>query len=162
MRLVSLSLQNYRKFSDVQVEFPDGVTGIIGLNGVGKSSLVEAIAWVLYGHDATRTKKEGIKRSQASRDTDCIASLKLEISGDSYEISRALRGVNLSTDARIAVNGKEWARSADKTTREVVKLLGMVLLQVFLREAEGAQHSLGDHTQGPKGCNYQDAQDRCA
>lgn len=123
--MISLSLHNYRKFSDVEVEFPDGVTGIIGLNGVGKSSLVEAIAWVLYGHDATRTKKEGIKRSQAPREADCSVNLKLELDGDFYEISRTLRGMNLSTDARIMVNGQEWVRSPEKTTREIQKLLGM-------------------------------------
>ena len=125
MRLISLSLHNYRKFADAEVEFPDGVTGIIGLNGVGKSSLVEAIAWVLYGHDATRTKKEGIKRSQAPKDADCSVNLKLELNGDFYEISRALRGVNLSTDASIIVNGKALVRSSEKTTKETERLLGM-------------------------------------
>lgn len=123
--MISLSLHNYRKFSDIEVEFPDGITGIIGLNGVGKSSLVEAIAWVLYGHDATRTKKEGIKRSQAPRDKDCSVVLKIEMNGDFYEVSRVLRGTNLATDAWIKVNGKEWVRSSDKTTRDVEKLLGM-------------------------------------
>jgi exonuclease SbcC len=62
MILKSLTLKNYRKFKDVTIEFPDGVTGVIGLNGVGKSTIFEAIAWVVYGPVAARTSAEQIKR----------------------------------------------------------------------------------------------------
>ena len=38
MILKTLVLRNYRKFKQIVVEFPDGVTGVIGLNGAGKST----------------------------------------------------------------------------------------------------------------------------
>ncbi|MEM2979409.1 MAG: ATP-binding protein [Methanomassiliicoccales archaeon] len=58
---------NYRKFKHCAIEFPDGVIGIIGPNGVGKSSLIEAIAWAIYGNEApiVRTTKEGVLRANA-------------------------------------------------------------------------------------------------
>ena len=49
MILKTLTLRNFRRFKNSTIEFPDGVIGVIGLNGAGKSTIFEAIAWVLYG-----------------------------------------------------------------------------------------------------------------
>ena len=38
MRLISLDLENFLKFERLALEFPDGLTGVLGPNGVGKSS----------------------------------------------------------------------------------------------------------------------------
>ena len=71
MRISSIRLKNYRQFKEAHIEFPDGVIGLVGLNGTGKSSLVEAVAWALFGNIASRTDKErglkGLDRHQATR-----------------------------------------------------------------------------------------------
>lgn len=63
MLLKTLTLRNYRKYKDVDVELPDGVIGIIGLNGVGKTTLIEAIGGGLVRasrrEDDKRTHKKG-------------------------------------------------------------------------------------------------------
>nr|CBH38960.1 hypothetical protein BSM_24370 [uncultured archaeon] len=71
MLLKTLTLRNYRKYKNVNVEIPDGVIGIIGLNGVGKTTFIESIGWVLFGHHAARTTKELIKREGASHNESC-------------------------------------------------------------------------------------------
>ena len=38
MILKMLILKNYRKFKHITIDFPDGTTGVIGLNGVGNVS----------------------------------------------------------------------------------------------------------------------------
>ena len=42
-----------------------GSPGIIGPNGSGKTTILEAIAWALYGQDAARGKKETIRSLRA-------------------------------------------------------------------------------------------------
>ena len=45
MHLNKLFMHNFKKFRRAEVEFQDGLTGIVGGNGAGKSTIVEAIAW---------------------------------------------------------------------------------------------------------------------
>lgn len=47
-----LSLTNWRNYADVDVPFEAGTTFVVAANGIGKSSLVEAARWALFGHIA--------------------------------------------------------------------------------------------------------------
>ena len=62
MRITRLFLRNYRTFEDpVEVELPGGLVGVYGVNGAGKSALVESIPFCLYGR--SRTTKDEIRTS---------------------------------------------------------------------------------------------------
>ena len=45
MRVLELSLRNYRIFEEVDLELPARVIGVFGVNGAGKSTLMESIAF---------------------------------------------------------------------------------------------------------------------
>ncbi len=49
MRLSRLWLQDFRCYDAVDVAFDEGCTVITGANGQGKTSLLEAVAWVASG-----------------------------------------------------------------------------------------------------------------
>jgi len=54
MQLSRLEIKGFKSFGDrVLIHFDDGVTGIVGPNGCGKSNVVDAIRWVL-GEQKTR------------------------------------------------------------------------------------------------------------
>lgn len=44
-----LHVQGWRAFEDLELDLRDGVTFVVAENGVGKTSLVQAAAWGLYG-----------------------------------------------------------------------------------------------------------------
>lgn len=131
MILKTLTLKNFRKFKDVTVEFPDGITGIVGLNGVGKSTIFEAIAWALYGPVAARTSADQIKREGASNTDACRVELEFVFEDDNYRIVREMTGKNLITSATATVNGKIAATGAEIVSNYVQDKLGMDFKSFF-------------------------------
>ena len=49
MELIKLNLKNFRTHRKLELNFQDGITGIVGDNGTGKSSIVEAIIFLFTG-----------------------------------------------------------------------------------------------------------------
>ena len=131
MILKTLTLRNYRKFKNAIIEFPDGVTGVLGLNGVGKSTIFEALAWVLYGSVAARTSTEQIKRKEALPTDPCRVELDFIFENDSYRIVREMKGKNLTASATATINGKIIATGADVVSKYIQKRLGMDFKSFF-------------------------------
>lgn len=137
-----MEIQNYRKFRHSVIEFPDGVIGIIGPNGVGKSSLIEAIAWAIYGNETpiVRTTKEGVMRAGAGPNEECRVLLEFELEGDSYRLERSMKGRDLKVDARLLVNNRPAAKGDQTVTQELTRRLGMdykaFFISVFARQKD--------------------------
>ena len=117
MILKTLSLTNFRKFKSTVIEFPDGVTGVVGLNGVGKSTIFEAIAWVLYGSVAARTSADEIKRNSAEKTDTCRVELDFIFEDEAYRVVREMRGKAQTVNATATVNGKVAATGTEPVNK---------------------------------------------
>jgi len=125
MIIKSIRLKNFRKFKDTLIEFPDGVTGVVGLNGAGKSTIFEAVAWVLYGAVAARTSTEQIKRESADDKDPCRVELDFIFGEDKYRIVREMSGKSLSVSATATFNGQQIATGAEVVSNFIQKKLGL-------------------------------------
>jgi len=123
VRVVELSLRNYRQFQEVDLELPARVIGIVGPNGSGKSTLMESIAVALYGIDAARTKKDQIRTSGLL--TDCELRMIFEHGGSTYEVRRSIVGKNHATDAELLVGSLQLASGVSDVDAEIARLLRM-------------------------------------
>jgi exonuclease SbcC len=63
MRLLSVNARNYRAIGEANLDF-EGIRGavIAGENGSGKSSIIEAILWCLYGESRSGRRADGVVR----------------------------------------------------------------------------------------------------
>ena len=52
MQIVSISLKNIKSHRDRELDFVSGINVLSGVNGVGKSTIFEAIGYALFGVDA--------------------------------------------------------------------------------------------------------------
>ncbi|HUR66309.1 MAG TPA: chromosome segregation protein SMC [Chitinophagaceae bacterium] len=61
MRLKSLEIKGFKSFADKTiVSFDEGVTGIIGPNGCGKSNIVDSIRWVIGEQKISHLRSENL------------------------------------------------------------------------------------------------------
>lgn len=125
MRLHALEIQNFRVVRRAKLTLPDQVIGIIGPNGAGKSSLVEAVAWALYGNRAARSGKEEIRSSYATGDSDCLVRLEFELGREHYRLERRLVGRTERPEVILFRNGSRESSGATETERHVAHLLGL-------------------------------------
>jgi exonuclease SbcC len=154
MILKTLSLRNFRKFKNAVIEFPDGVIGIAGLNGVGKSTIFEAIAWTLYGPVAARTSADQIKRQGAETSDPCRVELEFIFEDNSYRIVREMLGKSLTAQATATINCKVAATGAETVVRYIQKKLGMdfksFYTSIFAKQKElNALSNMSAHERRP-------------
>ena len=127
MRLNSLRLCNFRQHSDSFISFDTGLTGIIGANGSGKTTILEAIAWALYGQDAARGKKETIRSLRAGPGAKVKVELDFELGGHRYRVERGLTHAELYLDGADA----PVANSLTGVTDMLRRRLGMSREEFF-------------------------------
>ena len=124
MILSNLRIKNYKKYQDFTLDFYEGLTGIIGRNGSGKSTIFDAVSFALYGN--IRGEKDTIKNAKAGEKENVSVSLEFEIDGVNYKVVRELRGKSLVAKSTLYDNTDALISEGVKAvTDSIVKLIGM-------------------------------------
>jgi DNA replication and repair protein RecF len=117
LHLQRLVLVDFRSYAELSAEFPSGRVGLIGPNGVGKTNVLEAIAWL-----ATMQSFRGAPTSAVVRESATAARVRGEVHHErrdtTIDAELAVKGAG-----RVSVNGKRLPRARD--------LLGYVRVTVF-------------------------------
>lgn len=62
MRLKSLEIKGFKSFADkTLLHFDEGITGVIGPNGCGKSNIIDSIRWVIGEHKISNLRSENLE-----------------------------------------------------------------------------------------------------
>jgi DNA repair protein SbcC/Rad50 len=123
MIIKKIKLKNIRSYLDEEIEFPAGSILVSGDIGSGKTSLLLAIEYALFG------LQPGQKGNQLLRNNTDFAevTLEFELPGKEVEIKRKLkrtpRGIS-NEFAAISINGKMIESSITEIKSKVVQLLG--------------------------------------
>ena len=125
MRLNSINIKNFRVIRSVNFDFDDQVIGIIGQNGSGKSSIIEAISWALYGNQAARSGKDEIKSEFANPQDNCEVSLSFSINGEKYQVLRRLIGKKEHAEVQLFRGDDSESVGVKETQKYVGELLGL-------------------------------------
>ncbi|XHX78736.1 MAG: AAA family ATPase [Stenomitos frigidus ULC029] len=86
MEILSVSLKNFKSHSDRHFTFQPGTNAICGENGAGKTSILEAIAWVLFDYAGDYNKEDLIRNGSAS--AQVRVAFVSSRDGRTYEVQR--------------------------------------------------------------------------
>lgn len=107
MKINRIYLENYRIHEKLEVEFDKGINLLLGENGKGKSSILEAIGYALFGSDLRGTQKDAIQYGKKS------AKIQVEftgVDGEEYIVTRKLPGttsIYRKSNPELELQGKE-------------------------------------------------------
>lgn len=107
LKLQSLRLKNWKCYQNEQIEFnldtEQHIWIVFGQNGFGKTSILEAIQWCIYGSDAVEPSVllNNFNRINAKKtpNLELAVQLKFELKRNVYDISRTARRVERGTTA---------------------------------------------------------------
>src|SRR5690606_7291148 len=118
-------MRNFKRFRDQEIVFQDGITGIVGNNGTGKSSIVSAILFALYGLQGTGLDGDYIVSSFADPQDVCEVRLDFLVGGNEYTVVRKFKRRPSSTlhEANLYLNRKLLANSVQKVGSEVQRVV---------------------------------------
>ena len=82
MRLKTLEIKGFKSFADKTVlNFDEGITGVIGPNGCGKSNIIDSIRWVIGEHKISNLRSENLEslvfNGSKSRSASGLAEVSL-------------------------------------------------------------------------------------
>ncbi len=127
--ITSIELGDFLAHSDTKLEFENGVTVFVGDNGAGKSSIIDAITFALFGQHTRKSNKSLIKRGS----NQGFAKIGFTINGKQYEAVRKIdnKGSLAATFSEILENDRieiaagERKQFGESMTREVEKTIGL-------------------------------------
>lgn len=120
MRLKSLEIKGFKSFADkTVVSFDEGITGIIGPNGCGKSNIIDSIRWVIGEQKISSLRSENLDalvfNGSKTRSASGLAEVSL-----TFENTKNLLPTEFSTvtvTRRFYKNGESEYRLNDVSCR---------------------------------------------
>ncbi len=141
MILNSLHLANYKQYASLSLEFREGLVGIIGKNGAGKSTILEAILYCLFGRD--ESNKALVRSAFAEPKANVELVLEFSIGDILYRVKREFRGKAMAVGAEFYKNDQLIAKGVSAVNEELVKVLHMER-DAFKRSVFSGQKELSE------------------
>lgn len=156
--ITRISLKGWKSHLDSELEFSKGVNAIIGIMGSGKTSVMDAISFALYGtFPALQSRKIVLddlimrkpqKRTKAEIELDFLAN------GSTYSIKKSIDADKGTTLAEIRKDGTLLDVNPANVTRQVESILQMDY-DLFSRAVYSEQNGLDYFLRVPKGQRMQ-------
>lgn len=140
-----VKLENWRSHAETSIELSGGVNGLIGNMGSGKSSVLEAVTFALYGTTSSLNSREiqldDVLRRTPEKTDRAAVEVRLDVDEEEYTLKREIeRGSG--TAAELYCNGEMIeGPSTTEVTDRVEELTGMDF-KAFTRAVYSEQNRL--------------------
>jgi exonuclease SbcC len=126
-------LQDFISHRDTRLEFGKGITIFVGHNGSGKSSIIDAITFALFGKHTRRSGKNLVRRGA----NQAMVQLRFSMNSRHYQATRALAVSGSQPSSQLVlvgdgdntlnrpIVGGERKQFGESMSGEVAKVLGL-------------------------------------
>lgn len=97
IKIKSITLRNFKGLRDVSFDFDGRNATIIGDNGTGKTTIFDALTWVLFGKDSHNSTDIDIKTIDATGEpmhrAEHFVEVALDVDGSTQTLRRTYREI---------------------------------------------------------------------
>ena len=143
-----LIFRNFMSYGDIDnvVEFRPGLIYLSAPNGYGKSSIVEALTYVLYGKSYRGGNQSDLKNTE-NKNADMVVTLDFDVDTGTgkheYHIERRMKAKSLKTSFTIWIDGQEQLKRAGMSQQDFEnRVLGPSLLLYQTTIAQNSQETI--------------------
>ncbi len=127
--ITSIELGDFLSHSETKLDFENGVTVFVGTNGAGKSSIIDALTFALFGQHTRKSNKGLIKRGA----TQGFSKVDFLINGKQYQAVRkveskgglAAKFSEKVNDGIQEIAAGERKQFGESMTHEIEKIIGL-------------------------------------
>lgn len=128
-----IQLKDFIAHKDTKLEFGKGITIFVGHNGSGKSSIIDAVTFALFGKHTRKSIKNLVRRGANS----AMVQMRFALNSKEFQATRAINGSGpqsfsqfmIVSDGGSVVNkpivGGERKQFGESMSSEVAKVLGL-------------------------------------
>ena len=128
-----IQLKNFIAHKDTKIEFCKGITIFLGHNGSGKSSIIDAVTFSLFGKHTRKSNKNLVRRGA----NHAIAQMRFAVQSKEFQAIRALNGSGLQSFSQLVlvsdgdkivnkpIVGGERRQFGESMSVEIARVLGL-------------------------------------
>lgn len=152
--ITRIALKNWKSHLDSEFEFTSGVNALMGIMGSGKSSVMQAISFALFGtfpsHQTKKVSLDDLIMTKPQKKKKAEIELEFSIDDDNYYIRRVLEYGKGTTHAEIRKNKQLLDVNPQGVTKEVERIL-QIDYELFSKAVYSEQDGIDYFLRIPKG-----------
>lgn len=120
IRFNNLHVENFKGFKQFDISFGARTTNVSGCNGIGKSTIAEALMWVLHGCGNDLTNNPKVRREVDGapvNDVPVIAELTMEVDGKEI-MAKKVQKRSIKKDGSYSDDNTYSINGVEKTLRD--------------------------------------------
>lgn len=122
----SIELHNWKTHKDTKLNFTKGTNVLVGLMGAGKSSIMDAISYALFGtFPSIQHRRVGVSElitSRPNQESEASVKIAFTLDGNSYTVERNI-SIDEGAKATLEKNGAYLQSQPQRVTEEIERIL---------------------------------------
>ncbi len=125
--ITKIRLKNWKSHLDSEFDFTEGVNALIGINGAGKSSVLDAISFALFGtfpnHSNRKVGLDDLIMGRPAKKEEAEVYLEFSSAGKKYSVLRKVKAGKGTIQAEVRGDGRLIEVNPKGVTEHIEKVL---------------------------------------